>query len=110
MDPITEAAIEELRNGTADLTTAGLAAERHNILSKWLDGIAMRLGRIESETKALDWAVAQARVHGASWSEVGMAAGMSKQAAHKRWGGDHDVEVNGQIVDRKTQGGTPLGR
>lgn len=85
MDAITEQAITELRSG-ADLTNAGLAAERHNILSKWLDGIAMRVGRIESEKKALDWAVRQALEHGASWSEVGLAAGISKQAAHQRWG------------------------
>lgn len=33
----------------------------------------------------LDEAVVTARAAGASWSEVGRAAGMTRQSAHERW-------------------------
>jgi len=36
--------------------------------------------------QALDDAVRQARDNGASWTEIGRAAGMSRQSAHERWG------------------------
>lgn len=36
--------------------------------------------------KDLTRAVAAARAHDVPWSEIGRAAGMSKQAAHERWG------------------------
>lgn len=38
--------------------------------------------------RALAGAVASARALEVPWSEVGRAAGMSRQAAHERWGGD----------------------
>lgn len=35
---------------------------------------------------ALDAAVFAARGAGASWAQIGQAAGMSRQSAHERWG------------------------
>jgi hypothetical protein len=34
----------------------------------------------------LDEAVAEARQAGATWTQIGMAVGISRQAAHERWG------------------------
>lgn len=48
-------------------------AHIHAYLDKWLP-------------QALDRAVAEARAEGASWGDIGSRVGMSRQAAHKRWG------------------------
>ncbi len=46
--------------------------------------LALLAETVESATRT---AVQQARETGASWSEVGAALGVSKQAAHARFGG-----------------------
>lgn len=44
------------------------------------------LSALRSEVcRQLDDAVITARATGASWSDVGRAAGMTRQAAHERW-------------------------
>lgn len=48
--------------------------------------IAKRVGALSAAQDALTHAVKRARDEGASWSDIGAAASMSKQAAHKRWG------------------------
>jgi hypothetical protein len=42
---------------------------------------------VKDATEELTMAVNKARQAGASWSDIGEAAGMSRQAAHKRWSG-----------------------
>ena len=37
-------------------------------------------------TEMQDLAVDEARAHGLTWEAIGAVLGMSKQAAHKRWG------------------------
>lgn len=44
---------------------------------------ATQLEKLKDELLAC---VSGARRNGASWSEVGAAVGMTKQAAHERWG------------------------
>lgn len=56
-------------------------------IEKRLEAVAKRVGVLAAAQDALDHAVRLARQEGASWADVGMAAGMSKQAAHQRWGG-----------------------
>lgn len=48
-----------------------------------LRGIARDLERLELE---LEETVAQARAQGQTWAAIGEALGMTRQAAHKRWG------------------------
>ena len=38
--------------------------------------------------EAIDQAVIGLRAHGYSWAEIGQRLGISRQAAHQRWGGD----------------------
>ncbi|MHA6806309.1 hypothetical protein [Salinifilum ghardaiensis] len=42
--------------------------------------------RLADTRVELDAAVAAARAAGASWTAIGAAAGLSRQAAHERWG------------------------
>lgn len=41
---------------------------------------------VRSATQRLEDAVLAARAAGASWAQIGEASGMSRQAAHERWG------------------------
>jgi hypothetical protein len=42
---------------------------------------------IRCAEEALDRVVSRARARGATWEEIGRALGVSKQAAHHRFGG-----------------------
>jgi hypothetical protein len=77
---ITDVAVEALRRG-APIPTVPTREQQDA-----LDQISLRIATIRAEAASLDRWVALARGKGASWSDIGIAAGMSKQAAHKRWG------------------------
>lgn len=85
MDDNTEAAIRALELG-APLPDLSDFPAPGTPLDKRLEIIAERIGVLDVTRIALDRAVKMARDEGASWSHIGMAAGMSKQAAHQRWG------------------------
>lgn len=51
-----------------------------------LAGVAAAAHAVAQARRQLDTAVAMARVAGASWADVGKAAGISRQSAHERWG------------------------
>lgn len=62
--------------------------------TEWLDHIRPEMDLAEVRQAAqdhrlsaerLDAAVAKARGHGASWSDVGKAVGIARQTAHERW-------------------------
>lgn len=50
-----------------------------------LEDIAEQQRRIAEMEKYLTAGVAQARLAGHSWAEIGVALGMSRQAAHQRF-------------------------
>lgn len=45
-------------------------------------------GQVARAQARLDAAVREARAAGASWAEIGDAAGMTRQSAHERWAGE----------------------
>lgn len=87
MNDNTTAAIEELRSG-APLPDLSEFPVPGSVLDQRLEAVAECWGGIELARIKLDRAVKRARDEGASWSHIGMSVGMSKQAAHKRWGAD----------------------
>lgn len=52
------------------------------------DRIARILGEQEAVQMKLRKAVADARAAGVEWAEIGQALGVTKQAAHQRFGGE----------------------
>lgn len=79
---ITDVAVEALRRGA--LIPAVPTREQQDAL----DQISLRIATIRAEAESLDAWVKLARTRGSSWADIGLAAGMSKQAAHQRWGGE----------------------
>ncbi|GAA2842527.1 hypothetical protein [Kribbella solani] len=76
----------------------------------WIEHMApyRRLGRVKDAAaaavlsrQALDEAVRDAKTGGATWADIGEAAGMSRQAAHTRWGSY--VEVSEETRQRTDQ-------
>lgn len=51
----------------------------------WLESIADQQQRIADMEKYQRAAVAQARLSGHTWAEIGEALGMSRQSAHERF-------------------------
>jgi hypothetical protein len=51
-----------------------------------LGAVSAAAAEAEQARQRLDQAVAAARAGGASWADVGRAAGMARQSAHERWG------------------------
>ena len=51
-----------------------------------LGGVSDAAGELEKARQRLDQAVREARAGGASWADIGRAAGMTRQSAHERWG------------------------
>lgn len=47
--------------------------------------------------EAIDNAAGAVHASGASWAEIGAATGMSKQAAHKRWGRQPTVDGRSEM-------------
>lgn len=62
------------------LDTAKLQAR-----TETLDAIGRRVALINEYTELLDMAVAEARAYGATWQQIGDAAGLVKSAAWERW-------------------------
>lgn len=58
-----------------------------DIATPALDALRSAKATIDSETDRLRPLVAEARHRGASWQQVGDALGMTRQAAHERYGG-----------------------
>lgn len=79
-----------------------LLAEKLAALEKWADevdpadlkpapleslgAISVLMDRQEEISRALAQAVADARSRGRTWSEIGTMLGVSKQAAHRKYG------------------------
>lgn len=51
-----------------------------------VDGVAGSAAAWRAAAAELDVAVVRARAAGATWDEIGAAAGMTRQGAWKRWG------------------------
>lgn len=51
-----------------------------------LNATARAAASVRRSELRLDQAVAEARAAGATWMQIGAATGMSRQAAHERWG------------------------
>lgn len=51
-----------------------------------LRSTARAVDRVRASESRLDEAVAAARAAGATWQQIGQSTGMSRQAAHERWG------------------------
>ncbi len=51
-----------------------------------VDALAQVVAELREQQRRLDDAVAAARAAGATWGLIGEAAGMTRQAAHERWG------------------------
>lgn len=51
-----------------------------------LGAVSDAAAEMENARRRLDQAVREARVGGASWADIGRAAGMTRQSAHERWG------------------------
>ena len=60
--------------------------ERHVIPGEHERSIRRSLAAVRDATRMVDLEVAAARAAGMSWADIGKAAGMSRQAAHERWG------------------------
>ncbi len=56
-----------------------------NTQRTWLQSIAQQQKNIAEMEKYQRTAVAQARLSGHTWAEIGQALGMSRQAAHERF-------------------------
>jgi hypothetical protein len=70
----TRELVEQLERGLADLASADP------------DGALSAAAQVERlAATAANRAAAKARLRGASWSEIGAAFGISKQAAHQRF-------------------------
>jgi hypothetical protein len=62
-----------------------LKEELHEAIAGCLGRIALAQSTIRQAQAELDDAVHDARTLGASWQQIGDAAGMSMQGAHRRW-------------------------
>lgn len=51
-----------------------------------VQSVAAAMDQVRERQRRLDDAVAVARAAGATWGEIGAAAGMTRQSAHERWG------------------------
>lgn len=51
-----------------------------------LKATSRAVDRVRTSEERLNDAVAMARAAGATWMQIGGATGMSRQAAHERWG------------------------
>ena len=48
--------------------------------------VARAAAAIADAQERLEASVRAARAHGATWAQIGQATGVSRQAAHERWG------------------------
>lgn len=76
---ISEKTVEE----AAARIMEGFRVQTHLFTKDELEGLAM-LNSLMSDT--IKWVVDERRAQGASWSEIGRALGISKQAAQQRFG------------------------
>lgn len=51
-----------------------------------LEDVATGVMKVRRAERDLDKRVRAARAHGASWEDIGIATGLSRQGAAKRWG------------------------
>jgi hypothetical protein len=69
----------------AELARLRQLADEHT--AKALHVVTVYAGKARVTAADLDAAVQTARAAGATWQQIGDAAGLTKQAAHQRWGG-----------------------
>ena len=63
-----------------------------------LANVANWMFRFRGAERQLDRAVAKARVKGATWAEIGEAAEMSPQGAHRRWAAKCEISETSSTV------------
>lgn len=88
--PITEEEVESARATVSARIEALLSEGVSGRLERrpLLEQVSQRSLQIELLQNALRLAVDRARAAGASWNEIGRAAGTTPQAAHRRWNED----------------------
>jgi hypothetical protein len=79
------------RTAPEDMTRAHREAwerqevEREQALAEVLEHLSSAVNAVVWHSKVRDLAVRQARAAGASWTQIGRAADMSTQGAHRKW-------------------------
>lgn len=68
-----------------DLSPAQLRERLAEVQRQYLADLTATAGEVTAARDRLDQAVNAARAAGASWTDVGQAVGMSRQAARQRW-------------------------
>ena len=64
----------------------GLDVEPNLEFRAAVQAVADVMDQVSESQRRLDEAVAVARAAGATWGQIGAAAGMTRQSAHQRWG------------------------
>lgn len=67
------------------VATADLEELLQTIRAETITDVASAAGSYRGARETLDSAVATARSTGASWTEIGKAAGITRQSARERW-------------------------
>lgn len=67
------------------VATADLEELLQTIRAETITDVATAAGSYRGARETLDSAVATSRATGASWTEIGKAAGITRQAARERW-------------------------
>jgi hypothetical protein len=65
-----------------------LEADLAEKIAAKVDAVAEAARAYGGAGQALEDAVAAARAYGASWTDIGAAVGLTRQAAYQRWGAD----------------------
>jgi hypothetical protein len=65
-----------------------VAAQGRRVAAGDVDGLADLLTLAQEVEAAIDAAVAGLRRAGYSWAEIAARVGVTRQAAHQRWGGE----------------------
>ena len=68
-----------------------IAAHGRRVATGDVEGLADLLRLSQELETAIDTAVTGLRACGYSWTEIASRIGVSRQAAHQRWGGDRDA-------------------
>lgn len=83
-DTLEPAEVREHLQGH-QVSTANLEELLQTIRNESLTDVGTAAATAREGRELLDQAVASARATGASWTEIGQAAGMTRQSARERW-------------------------